>query len=83
MKVINGKFGGEDDKMSPFERLQDQLKRAELRDATGQYLLIWDMGDALVLLSNMDEAGDVYITCAKAQTAVMATTFETVPPEAS
>ena len=58
MKVIDGNFGGGPE-MSPFERLQDQLKRAELRDSDGQYLLIWDMGDALVLLSNMDNAGDV------------------------
>ena len=83
MKVIDGNFGGGPE-MAPHAKLLDQLSRAELEAAEGQYLLIWDMGDSLVLLSNMDNAGDVYMLCAKAQTAVMATQFETIPaPEAS
>ena len=76
MKVIDGNFG-EGPEMDALDRLQDQLKRAELADnKDGQYLVIWDMGDALVLLSNMENAGDVYLQCAKAQTAIMATQFD-------
>ena len=75
MKVIDGKFGNGPE-LEPYARLQDQLDRAGLEDAKGQYLLIWDMGDSLMMMSNMDNAGDVYMHCAKAQTAVIATQFE-------
>ena len=76
MKVIDGGFGkSEGPVQDPYERLQEQLATSGLEGAPGQYMVIWDRGDAMVMLSNMESAGDVYIHCAKAQAAIMATQF--------
>jgi hypothetical protein len=86
MKVVDGGFGkSRDPEEPPYKRLLAQLEKAKLEDLSGEYLLIWDSGDSLMLLSNIVTAAEVYMQCAKAQTAVMATQFsgieeDDVPP---
>lgn len=82
MKVVEGGFGkSRDPEEPPYKRLLAQLEKAGLEDLKGDYLLIWDTGDSLMLLSNIVTAAEVYMQCAKAQTAVMATQFDGIEEE--
>ena len=82
MKVVDGGFGkSRDPEEPPYKRLLAQLEKAGLEGTSGEYLLIWDSGDSLMLLSNIVTAAEVYMQCAKAQTAVMATQFDGIEEE--
>jgi hypothetical protein len=72
MKVIDGGFGKEmDASKTPLERLREQLEKAELEGVEGEYLLLFDTGTALVMLSNLQDPADVVMMTEKAKMAVL------------
>jgi hypothetical protein len=77
MKVVEGTFGQEKDSRSPGETPAEQLEKSgfnELKE--GEYLLLADMGDAMLMLSNFTLPEQVLMQLEKGRIAIMTTQFE-------
>lgn len=73
MKVVKGPFGEAEPTKHSGERLLEQISMTELdKEETGTYVLLFDVGEATLVLTNTRSAGDVLLEIEKGKWAVMA-----------
>ena len=73
MKVVKGPFGEAEPTKHAGERLLEQLAMTGLdQEAHGTYVLLFDVGDSTMVVTNTHSAAEVLLEIEKGKWAVMA-----------
>jgi hypothetical protein len=76
MKIVDFPTRDEEDPKKPMERLVEQITENVVGDLEGEYLLLFDTGDSMVMLSNVGEPGQALMIIEKSRMAIMAAAFD-------
>ena len=76
MKIVDFPSRDAEDPKKPMERLVEQITEHDVSDLEGEYLLLFDTGDSMVMLSNVGEPGQALMVMEKGRMAIMAAAFD-------